>query len=148
MSVSKISDEVAQQQLDLLLDFYEIEIGDVEKEAEFYDEGGDEVQKAIKGACDRLKRYIRKGLVEINETDGLTIVQYLRCPDGEFSTVSYRVIDGIAKQEMRWAKENDFYGKIYYLMGSLSKKSASIIAKFRGVDSSVVECLGAIFLTA
>jgi hypothetical protein len=148
MSKDVISEENAQDQLELLLDFYEIEINDVDKEVAFYAEDTDSVQEATKGACDRLKRYIRKGLLEITDTEGLTITQNLRIPIGDINKLSYKIIDGAAKQEMRFAKEKDFYGKIYYLMGALSKKPANVISKLKGVDSSVVECLGAIFLTA
>lgn len=143
-----LDDEPAQDQLDLLLDFYDVEVEEIEETAAYYNDGEDDVQRAIKGACKRLKRFIRKGLVEVTEENGLTITQRLKCPIGNLERVTYRVIDGQAKQEMRWAKENDFYGKIYYLMGALSKIPANTIAKFKAVDSAVVECLGAIFLTA
>lgn len=143
----KLSEEVAQEQLNLLLEFYAIEVADVQDLQAYYAED-DAVQKAIRGSCDRLKRFIRMGLLEITDENGLTVIQRLRCPVGEMSAVSYRIIDGMAKQEMRHARENDFYGKIYYLMGALSKTPANVIAKFRAVDSSVVECLGAVFLTA
>lgn len=144
MSKYVLDEEPAQDQLDLLLDFYEIELEDFE---EFKSED-DRVEQAMRSACKRLKRFIRKGLIEITAENGLTIIQHLRFSKGETTQLIYRIMDGKAKMQMQKAREDDFYGKLYCLMGSLANVNANQISQFKGVDSSVVECLGAVFLTA
>lgn len=136
----KIAAEPAQEQLELLLDFYDIEVpGDGEL---------DDVQKAAKTSIKKLKRYIRMGLVEITEADGLTVIQHLKHSKGDTKTITYGVCDGKAKMAMAKAGEKDHSGKIYQLMGSLSNLSADSLSRLIAVDSNVVECLGAVFLTA
>jgi hypothetical protein len=133
-----ISEEAAQQQIDLLLDFYDIDLDESE------DEG--DIGKAMQMAVKKLTRYIRKGLVEINDSDGLQVIQHLKHSRGETKTISYGIVDGKSKMAMSKAGEKDYSGKIYHLMGSLANIPASSISQLQAVDSNVVECLGAIFL--
>lgn len=148
----KISKENAQAQLDLLLDYYLIDVQDVDQTDDFYTKNSkkDDVEEGKRSACKRLLRYIQHGLIEVTNDNGLTVTQRLRTPVGEISQLSYRVIDGKAQREMRWADDNDYMGKIYCLMGALSSvpDGANTISKFSGPDIGAVQCLGMIFLTA
>lgn len=140
MSKYKVSEEVAQDQLDLLIDYYDIDL-DMKNDA-------DDVQRAALAAVEKLKRYIRLGRVEITADDGLTVIQHFKYSKGETTSISYRVCDGKAKMAMSKAGEKDYSGKIYHLMASLGNVSPGDLAKLQAVDSNVVECLGAVFLTA
>jgi ActR/RegA family two-component response regulator len=134
-----IDEEPAQDQLDLLLDFYDIEVDELDED--------DDVEKATLKAIKKIKKYIMKGLIEISEDDGLTVIQHLHHSKGETKQISYGVITGHAKIAMSKAAERDYSGKVYQVMGSLSSNiSAESIARLKGVDLAVVECLGAIFL--
>ncbi len=141
--MTTISRENAEPQLQLLLDFYGIETEDFDE----YNDEDDKMKYITKQACKRMLRYILKGLVEIKEEDdGVIVTQYLKLGGDE--PLVYGVVTGRAKMEMRHAKENDYSGKIYYLLGSLCKKGFRVIASLKGIDSTVAECIGAIFLMA
>jgi hypothetical protein len=139
-----LDEQPAQDQLDLLLDFYDIEIEDFED----FKSPDARVQEAMRSAVKRLLRYIRKGYIEITSDNGLTITQRLKFPKGETTELHYQIMTGKAKMQMKNADEDDFYGKIYCLIGSLTNIGATSISSLVGTDSSVAECLGAIFLTA
>jgi hypothetical protein len=136
----QISAEAAQDQLDILIEYYDMDF-EVENDS-------DDVQKAAAAAVEKLKRYIRLGRVEITDTDGLTVIQHLKYSKGDTKSIPYRVCDGRAKMAMSKAGEKDYSGKIFQLMGSLANVPASSLEKLTAVDSNVVECLGAVFLTA
>jgi len=139
-----LDEQPAQDQLDLLLDFYDIEIADFSD----FKSPDARVQEAMRSAAKRLLRYIRRGYIEITTENGLTITQRLKFPKGETTELHYQIMTGKAKIQMKRADEDDFYGKIYCLVGSLTNLPEGSISSLIGVDSSVVECLGAIFLTA
>lgn len=143
MSKFVIDKEPAQDQLDLLLDFYEIELDDFED----FSSDDDKVQEAMRTACKRLLRFIMKGYVEITNDDGLTIIQHLKFSRGETKEIQYRIINGKAFMSMKRAHEKDFFGRMYCLLGSLANVPAEKISEFRGADASVATCLGAVFLT-
>jgi hypothetical protein len=55
-------------------------------------------------------------------------------------------MNGRAKVAMKGASDNDTAGKLQMLMGYLSGTSAGIIGDLMGVDYSLVESLGLVFL--
>lgn len=147
--MTKISKENAEAQLKLLLDYYLIDIEDVQKSDEFY-KRKDDLEEAKKTSSDRLLRYIQHGLIEITDENGLTVTQRLRSPIGELTQIVYGIITGEVQREMRHAKEDhDYVGKIFCLMGALGKVpgGANTIAKMSGPDIGAVQCLGMFFLT-
>jgi hypothetical protein len=124
----QLSEEVAEDQLIMFLDFYEI------RESNFYTED----EKAVYHAC--LKRVvdaIRKGRVTFNE-DG-TFDQTLS--DGR--NVHYGVLKGKAKIQNK-AVRNESEDAMrtrrqYAMMGSLSGLGTNAIADFSAVDLGVTE---------
>ncbi len=147
--MTKISKENAEAQLQLLLDYYLIDVEDVQKSDEFY-KRKDDLEEAKKTSCDRLLKYIQHGLIEITTENGLTVTQRLRTPIGEMDRITYGIISGKDQREMRHAKDdNDHVGKIFCLMGALGKVpgGANTIAKMSGPDIGALQCLGMIFLT-
>lgn len=144
MSKYVLDEQPAKDQVDLLLDYYDIELEDFD---DFKNEDA-RIQEAMRSAIKRLIRYVRKGYVEVTSDKGLTVIQRLKVPKGETTQIVYGIMSGKSKMAMQKAKEDDFYGKIYCLMGSLSNTSKEAISSLTGTDVSVAECLGAVFLTA
>lgn len=128
------SKETAKNELKKMLDYYEIEIEEIEDE---------KLRTAIENSYNRLIKAVMKGRLRINLNDGIEIVQKLK--DGT-TEIKYKEINGKAKTAMAGKKEDDFYGKAYALMGSLSGLGESAISSLKGVDLSLVEVLGLIFL--
>lgn len=126
----KLSEEVAEDQLIYLLDFYEI------KESNFYTED----EKTVYQAClKRLIAAIRKGRLTCNE-DG-TCQQVLK----DEREVNYGILTGTAKVQNR-AVKNEAEDAMrtrrqYSIMGSLSGLGTNTISDFESVDIGVVESL-------
>lgn len=129
-----LSKESAENELKKMFDYYEIDVEEIETP---------ELKKAIKAGYERLIKNVRFGRLEIKIESGIQIAQTLK--NGE--KINYREIDGIAKSEMAGKEANDYYGKSYALMGSLSGLGEAAIKKLKGVDLSLCEVLGLIFLS-
>jgi len=134
---NKISEENATAQLQVLLDYYDIDFADFED---------DKLRQAMTHASKKLVKAIQKGRLEIVESDGITIRQHLKNPSGEVSVLTYREVDGTSKVAMKSKGDGDNYGKIYAMMGSLSGLGDVAIQKLKGVDLALVENLGTLFL--
>jgi hypothetical protein len=138
-----IAEGPAQDQVDLLLDFYNIEV----EAFETFQNSNAAIQDAIQSAVGKLKKFIMQGLVEISDKEGLTIIHNLAHPKGETKQIFYGLLTGRAKVAMGRVKESEnFHGKIYAMMGSMANLSAESMTSLIGVDTFVVECLGSIFL--
>lgn len=131
----KLSKKNAQAELEKMFDYYEIDIDDIEDK---------DLKRAIKQGYNRLIKAIRLGRLEFKFEKEITVIQTLRS-NGE--KIEYREIDGVAKTEMAGKDEKDHYGKSYALMGSLSGWGESAIKSLKGVDLSLAEVLGLIFLS-
>lgn len=130
-----LSKQNAKQELQKMFDYYEIDIDDIEDK---------EVKRAIQNGYNRLIKAVRLGRLEIKTEEGIKVIQTTK--DGK-AKIEYREIDGVAKTEMAGKADNDHYGKAYSLMGSLSGMGESAIKKLKGVDLSLAEVLGLIFLS-
>lgn len=133
---NKLSKESAEKQVELFLDYYEIDIDNVP----------DKQQKSlIKNGMGRLVKAVRKGRLEIIVDDGsIKVTQTLaKNPDKK---IEYPVLRGTHKTSMGDKGAEDYYGRAYALMGSLSGLGESAIEKLEGVDLSLVEVLGMLFL--
>lgn len=139
-----ISEETAQEQLDFLLDYYDIDIEDTE--------GDGSLPIALKASCRKLKRAIKKGRIEIGEeNNSLVVYQNLVKPiesknGNAFERIRYREVDGRSKTNMKGHQDTDYHGRMYAFLGGLSGESSTFIEKLKGVDLSIAECLGSIFL--
>ncbi len=133
-----ISAEVARQQLDELLDYYELD-GE-----SFLDEN----QKNIfDQTCERLKKAIMKERLSISGEDGIKVTQHLKNSyAGEVKVFEYAELAGKHKMSMGKHKDTDHYGKMYALLGSLTGMGETAIRNLKGPDLSTAECLGFLFL--
>ena len=129
----KLSKESALNELNKMLDYYEIDIEEIEDE---------QLKAGINAAMGRAIKAVRLGRLQVKVENGIEVIQTTR--SGE--VIKYREIDGEAKTSMAGKKSDDHYGKSYALMGSLSGLGESAIKKMKGVDLSLVEVLGMIFL--
>jgi hypothetical protein len=93
-------------------------------------------------ARNKLIKSIMKGRLEIKEDEGLKVKQSLR--SGE--TLEYSELCGKHKLAMKGKKDGDHFGRIYAILGSVTKAGEAAISKLTGVDMSVAECLGFLFL--
>jgi hypothetical protein len=134
----KLSEEAAENQFDLFLDFYDIDIPSI---------GHKDLKAGLETSKLKIIRAIRKGRLEITENDtGVIVVQHITDREGNGDTITYGVVAGKHKVAMKDKADTDNYGKIYALMGSLSGLGETAIQKLQGVDSGIVECLGGFYL--
>ena len=129
-----LSKDSAKNELQKMLDYYEIDIDEIEDK---------KLKDAIKSGYDRLIKAVRLGRLEVKTDNEIKVIQTLR----NDTKIEYREIDGKAKVQMAGKKEDDYYGKSYALMGSLSGLGENAISQLKGVDLSLAEVLGMIFLS-
>ena len=131
----KLGKSAAKEILQKMLDHYEIDLDEIDDK---------DLKRAIGNGTARLITAIRRGRLEFKYEKGIKVFQTLK--DGS-DIIEYREIDGIAKTEMAGKEPSDHYGKSYALMGSLCGRGEAAIKKLTGVDLSLVEVLGLIFLS-
>lgn len=129
-----ISEEVAQDQLSILVDFYDIDV----------EEDNDDPSK--KAARNRILRAIRQGKLTITPQDGLTITQILQNPPGNVSEINYRIIKGADRARMEKIAGDAAYERIYALAGLASGIGAKAIKSLYGADLAIAEALARVFL--
>ncbi len=129
-----LSKEAAKGIVSKIFDYYEIDIDDIEDK---------EQKKFIQQNFDRLIKAARMKRLEVDTSDGIIIKQHLRDSD---TVIQYKEINGFAKKAMAGKDPNDFYGRIYAVLGSTSELGEGAISKLKGVDLGLAEVLGAIFL--
>lgn len=134
--MTALSKESAAAQLQVMFDYYEIDLADLPEEQ----------QPAVRNAEMKLVKAIRNGRLEIKPGDDgvVSIVQTVK--NGE--TLDYGEVNGEAKVAMGLKKDGDSYGKAYALMGSLCGGGEAVIMKLKGKDLSTAEALGILFMQA
>jgi len=140
LSDQVISEEVAQNEFQNVLDFYDIDFDDIKEER---------VKNGMESSMRKIIRAIRKGNLTIKENpEGVPIIiQTLRRRQDKMpETIEYGEPGGKAKIAMSKAADNDHYGKLYALLGSISGLGHAKITMLKGVDMSLAECIGTIFL--
>ena len=130
-----LSKQSAENEVKKIFDYYEIDVDDIEDKDQ---------KKFIKQNFDRLIKAARLGRLAVNTDDGIKITQTLRS-SGE--KVEYQEISGKAKTATAGKQADDFYGRIYAIQGVTSQLGEAAIKDMKGVDLSLCEVLGAIFLS-
>jgi len=128
-----LSKESAENEMKKLLDYYEIKIDAIEDE---------NLKKAIKQGYDRAIQAVRRKRLQIKLENGIQVIQTTR--NGGIFT--YREIDGSAKCAMDGYPAEAMYKRAYALLGSLSGDGEKAIMNLKGVDLSLAEVLGLLFL--
>lgn len=129
----QLSEESAREQMQKLLDSYDIDGNDLEIE-----NGPEWVATVI----NRLVRAIRAGNVEV--LDNGEVRHNLVAPPGELTTITYRRMNGLAMKARDKAKEN--FQKDCAFMGSLGNVPESAMAKLDAVDISIFQRLAQLFM--
>ena len=138
MTESKVSLEVAKDQMQEFLDYYDIDQDDIVVE---------QGPEAVKTIMNRLIRAIRSGNLEIRINDGsLSVIQRLRNPPGDILEITYKEIGGEAKRAMDAVPETKPALRMQTFMGYLSGLNADAIKKLKGADYSIVERLAILFM--
>lgn len=129
----KISKQAAKDQLVKLLDYYDYDFKELDKDQQSY--------------AEKVQRGIMKGRLEILE--GGKVKQDLIHPlgdDGGISSLEYRPAKGSDKHEMDEYGANEHNKRAQALMGVLSGKGISVIEELTGPDLTYMENLGILFL--
>jgi hypothetical protein len=130
----RFSAETARGEIQKILDWYLVDLADMTNEKE---------KSAVMMSIDRLTRAVRAGLLEVKTEAGLQVVQILK--SGK-DVITYEEIGGEAKCSMDGIPVENHYTRMYTLLGSLSGLGFAAIKKLKGVDNSVAESLGTLFL--
>lgn len=127
-----IPEDAAEAQIDVLLEYYDV---DPEKDI-------------IKEVRPSLLRHVMRGRVEIIlDTEGdLVVTQNLKFPPSDKKSLTYAVISGKNKKQMKSNSKSD-HEKMYSLMGSLAGGGGEPMSRLKGVDNSAMEALANIFLS-
>jgi hypothetical protein len=139
----KIGPEAAKAQVQLMLDYYEIDFDDIESK---------KIRNAQKTSAKKMQKAIEKCRVEVRLSgDDLLIDQKLKHPfdranGGRFEATTFKTLSGQAKIRLKDRDENDNYGQVYALMGGLCGEPDSTMQSFKGVDLATLEAIASIFL--
>lgn len=131
-----LSKDAAEAVVMSIFKYYEIDPSEIEDK---------EQKKFIAANYDRLVKAARLGRLEVETEKGIKVIQHLK---ESSEKIEYKEIDGNAKVATAGKETTDFYGRIYAVQGSLSGLGETGIKKLKGVDLSLCEVLGAIFLAA
>ena len=133
-----ISEDSAIEQLDILMEFYDIDKNDIEIE-----EGVEAVQTLMNG----LVRAIRKGRLEIKlDSDGkLLVTQHLKHPPGDIADVDYSVVGQKARLAMDRVKSTKEQERMCAFMGSLSGMGVQGVSGLVGADMGTMNRLATLF---
>lgn len=135
-----ISQEAAEEQLNLFLNYYDIDLEDT---------GNDkDLARANRSVKNKIIRAVRKGLVEFKEEDDtLNVYQNLTKPlQGVTSPIKYKEPTGHSKIAMKESENTDQYGKMYNLLGGMSGEGKKPFLQMKGKDLSIAESLALLFL--
>jgi len=146
MSGNILSEETAREQVQTMLDYYDIDF-DVDFEDD--DGSGDSKRAALRAHRHLIKETMRGRLdFEEDESGNLLITQHLKHPllKNDISKIVYRPVTGRAKTAMRAAGQNDLHGKIYAFLGGLTGQGKTVIEAMQGTDLRTAENLGLLFL--
>ena len=144
-----ISDEVAKQQLDLLCDWYGLDLEELE---DALSSGDEDESRAVQYITKKLIKAIRQGAVEVQERelkDGgptLVVVQTLRFPAAGETEIVYNEVTGASRANIKVTKGMNHRAEQYQFLAALAKIPASVFLKLRGSDIGVVDSLGFLFL--
>lgn len=135
-----ISKEVAEEQLAILLNYYDI----------YRDELGTQGEKDLYDlSCPKLITAIRTAKLTFSlDPDGKLISEQIVEMNGKSQAINYEIISGDSKvQDSDLDDPQDSMTvirskRIYSLMGSLSGLGALAMYKFKKNDLSTMECLG------
>lgn len=141
----EITRQLAEQQLEKLFDYYEIDL-----EKRMKSENAEKAQVVADDIKDILIRAIMKGRLEITDDDespfgGLEIVQTLRRPVGNVLQITYYEVTGKARTAIKDVEKGSPHAKVYALLAAISKQPVAVFLGMGGVDLTCAETLSTVF---
>jgi hypothetical protein len=133
-----ISEDSAAEQLEILMDYYDIDKNDLENE-----EGPEAVQTLMNG----LVRAIRNGRLEIkvDSDQKLIVTQHLKHPPGDIETIDYNIVGQKARLAMDRVKSTKEQERMCAFMGSLSGLGVQGVSSLVGKDMGTMNRLATLF---
>lgn len=131
---TKLSEETAREQMQKLLDSYDIDSRDLEIE---------HGQEWVAGVINRLVRAIRSGNLEI--LDNGEVNHNLVNPKSDTTSIKYSRVNGIAMKERDKCK-GGIFEKDCAFMGSLGNTFPNSMAKLDAIDISIFQRLAQVFM--
>ena len=133
-----ISEESAIEQLEVLMEFYDIDKNDIEIE-----EGPEAVQTLMNG----LIRAIRKGrlVIKLDSDQKLVVTQHLQHAPGDIAVVDYSVVGQKARLAMDRIKSTKEQERMCAFMGSLSGLGVQGVSGLVGADMGTMNRLATLF---
>ena len=135
----KISEEIAQEQLDQFLEYYDIDPSDCENR--------DDVRAGLEISFKGIKRSIMNGHVEMIQDDegDILVKQVLEHKVGAVEELIYKPCTAIAKAELDTRKVEGQDNRITYLMGKMCGR-LRIVQELKAGDEKRMKRLGGVFL--
>ncbi len=141
-----IPKELAEEQLELLFDYYEMDLEEMLLEDE--DDVDDKSQAAAQRAAKQLKRKLTKaimyGRLELTEgeTGGLTIIQHLKLPSKSGpQQLKWSGLTGVAKTKLKDMDKGSAFNKMYGFAAAVTKTSIQTIMELKDMDLVTAESL-------
>jgi hypothetical protein len=133
----KLSEEIAETQVQELLEFYDVSVNDNAEEKE---------RKAAENNFNELQRYYRMGKLENkrDETLGFCVVQYLE--NGQ--TLTYREMKTKDLSAIEGFDENHNISRCKAILGKLCGLGVDVIDKLNTKDRKAAFAIGLVFIIA
>jgi len=134
--IDKINRSLAQEQVDLLYNYYDV---DTEYMV-------DELRGVLEQYGLSILKSVVRGRLSIDEVDGkLVITQYLEKPVEDLEKITYNEMNSLASKAVERAKTK--VEQVHGVLGALSKKHPRLFTEqMSPVDKSTAEDLGNYFL--
>jgi hypothetical protein len=134
-----ISEESAEKAVHELLDFYECDTTRSDPKHE----------KALCDNLDDLVKAYRRGDFENQKDDvkGFCVIQHVKMKNGK-DTITYRELGGKDRILIEGLGENQYYSKLYAVLGKLCGHGEDLIAKLTGRDWRNASLIGMVFIMA
>jgi len=133
---NKLTRELAEPQIELLNEFYDVDL-------DFMTES---VRAIVESHLLTLLKYIVRGYISIDEAgDGIKITQFLVDSKIEKSTIEYAVVDGLVLTALERATGSE---RPFAVAGALSKIDPDTLRNLGFIDRAVTEAIGSYFLYA
>jgi hypothetical protein len=132
----KLAAETAEAQVREILEFYKLDVEDISDEKS---------RSAFESSLNKLQTAFRRGQLEVKREEGrFKIVQHLSSATG--NDLTYDELRGSYKPVMDGYGTDAMYKRQYALLGALCGLGEKAIESLHGIDLSVAECLGFLFL--
>lgn len=130
-----LSNEVAGEQINLFLEFYEFDL----------DEMSETKRNILLPAIDILKKAIRLGRLQIKLDDNsIIVIQKLVRPPGGVDQLKYKEVTGRSRTAMK--EDASEYVRMYQLAGAVSGVGYNAISVLSAIDLKTIESLCLFFL--